>query len=159
MRMRFLLLFCCVLCAGGAQAADKREALVDKVLDPAVIQKMSSTYMTEYAKEFTRTWKTTLQPMDAETEATLLAEFTRRLTTDDLGLLPKTKEIYLKLFTEEELQAMADFYTSPIGRSIAAKTEVFDRELAKIYYPGINDKAIAHWNNTVNALRAAGNKL
>jgi hypothetical protein len=147
------------LAFSAALAEDPKEKLVDQILRPSEFQETSNTYMAQYAKEFVRSWKTTLLPMDVATEETLMREFTKRLTTDDMVLLPKIKQLYLDIFTVEELEAMLAFYDSPVGKTIAAKTKILDEEVAKRYYPGINDKAIKHWNETVQSMRAAGRKL
>jgi hypothetical protein len=144
---------------GAANGADKREILVDQLLKPELILRVSNTYMTAYAREFVVGWKPTLNQIDEATEQELLTEFTARLVSDDMSLLPELRVLYLKHFTEEELQAMVDFFASPIGTRIIEKLDAFDRDLANIYYPGLNDKAIKHWYDSVAALRALGRKL
>jgi hypothetical protein len=163
-KLRQTLVFATLAITAGAVSpvvwsADEKEALVEVLLDGNLLQVSSDIYMAEYAKEFVRTWKTTLQPMDTTTENVLLQEFTRKLSQDQMSLVPAMKEIYLSLFTLEELKAMVDFYASPHGKNIATKMNEFDRRISQIYYPGINDMAIKHWNDTVTSLRAAGNKL
>lgn len=160
-RLAAVLGLTAVLLAPAASAADdsQKSRLVAELLAMVDVEQTAKAYMSEYAKAMLETWKVTLHDPDAETLAALDEELTHHLVRDYIMMEPVVAELYRNTFTVEELQAMIDFYKSPVGMSILEKGRSLDESFAKVIYPESLKNAERHWYESVDRLRKEGRKL
>lgn len=139
--------------------ADEKSELIEEMFRLGGYEQSAASYMAEYAKAMTESWKVTLVHPDDAALAALERELAGRLVRDYLLLKPQLAELYRNNFSEEELRELLAFFNSPIGKVFVSKSRKIDEEIAKVYYPESLKQAEKHWYDVIEMLRKQGMKL
>lgn len=146
---------------GKAEDGNEQQKLsaARELLEISGFERTAKTFMDEYARQTVEAWKSTLRPMNADTQRALEDEFSARLTRDYLDLLPEIAALYAKHFSIQEMNGLLEFYKSPLGQALTSKMPEFEKEMALQFYPRLFSSTERHWLGAVDQIRRQGRKL
>ena len=112
----------------SAHAAESKEQLAEKLLTVSGAEKMANDSIDSAMKAMSKQVGGTAN-LPAAMRPKMEAAFTRigQLMKDEMGwakMKPEMIRLYAEAYTEEEMRAAITFYTSPAGKSFAAKMTV-----------------------------------